>query len=205
MLIETIRVENGTYCYPESHLLRMERSARQLFGTSSPLPQLPPVPEQWRKGVVKCRILYSQKVESIEYLPYEPRLIRSLRLVEGGQIDYHLKYADRQPLEDLRVLRNGCDEVIILRDGQVTDTSYSNLLLLSDIGIFTPAVSLLAGVMRQRLIEQGIAKPLYITGQELVSGAHGIHSVMLINAMLPPGTIPAIPIGSIRNQCPFSI
>lgn len=197
MLIETIRVENGDYCHPESHLLRMEQSARQLFGMPSPFSQLPPVPGQWQNGVVKCRIIYSQKVESIEYVPYKPRIVRSLRLVEGGQIDYHLKYADRQPLEALRALRNGCDEVIVLRDGQVTDTSYSNLLLFSGTGVFTPAVSLLAGTMRQRLIEQGVAKPLYITGQELLSGAHGIHSVMLINAMLPPGTIPAIPVRSI--------
>lgn len=198
MLIETIRVTDGRYCNAPLHLQRMERSVRELFGCSSPLTELPPVPARYYSaGEVKCRILYGKEIERLEFDIYRPRNVKTLRLVEGGDIDYHLKYANRSRLDALRALRGDCDDIVILRDGIVTDTSYSNLLFLSDKGIFTPSLPLLCGTMRQSLIESGAVKTLTITGEELLSGAYDIHSVLMINAMLPPGAVPAIPVEAI--------
>ena len=197
MLIETIRVTDGRYCNAPMHLQRMERSVRELYGCASPLVELPPVPAPYCSGVVKCRIFYGKEIGSLEFDSYRPREVKTLRLVEGGDMDYHLKYADRSRLDALRALRGDCDEIVILRDGIVTDTSYSNLLFLSDNGVFTPAVPLLCGTMRQSLIERGEAETLSVSGEELLSGAYHIHSVLMINAMLPPGAVPAIPIEAI--------
>lgn len=197
MLIETIRVTDGRYCNAPMHLQRMERSVRELYGCASPLVELPPVPATYSSGAVKCRILYGKEIGSLEFDSYRPREVKTLRLVEGGDMDYHLKYADRSRLDALRALRGDCDDIVILRDGIVTDTSYSNLLFLSDNGVFTPAVPLLCGTMRQSLIERGAAETLSISGEELLSGAYHIHSVLMINAMLPPGAVPAIPIEAI--------
>lgn len=197
MLIETIRVTDGRYCNAPMHLQRMERSVRELYGCASPLVELPPVPATYSSGVVKCRILYGKEIGSLEFDSYRPREVKTLRLVEGGDMDYHLKYADRSRLDALRALRGDCDDIVILRDGIVTDTSYSNLLFITDKEIFTPSEPLLCGTMRQSLMESGVAKPLSVTAEELLSGAYNIHSVVMINAMLPPGAVPAIPIEAI--------
>lgn len=61
------------------------------------------------------------------------REIRSLRLVAADdELDYHLKYADRSALARLLQRRDDCDEILIVRDGAITDTSYSNVAFSTD-------------------------------------------------------------------------
>ena len=56
---------------------------------------------------------------------YCMRAISSLRLVTCDDIDYAYKSADRSRLG----LRGNADEIIIVRNGLLTDTSYSNIAL----------------------------------------------------------------------------
>lgn len=54
--------------------------------------------------------------------------------------------------------------------------------------------------MRQRLIEEGRAIEADITPDMLLPGNRaGITAVILINAMLPPGKIPPIPLSGIMQ------
>ena len=154
------------------------------------------IPCQFRNGTVKCRITYTRTILNIEFDHYTPRRVRSLRMVNADDIDYHLKYADRNRLQDLCSRKGDADEVLIVKNGLVTDTSYSNIICLSAAGWLTPAKPLLEGVMRRHLLETGMIEEADITPDMLRPG-NGISEVILINAMLPPGSVAPIPVRQI--------
>ena len=179
--IETIRMEDGVLLHPEDHLARMRATVEEACGRKFDADTLRfDVPLPFRKGVVKCRILYSAGIGQVDFAPYTPRIVKSLRLVDGGDIDYHLKYADRSRLDALRALRGNCDDVLITVDGRVTDTSYSNVVLSDGERLYTPDTYLLNGTMRQRLLREGLIEERKICREDL---SH-YKSVTLINAML---------------------
>ena len=181
-LIETLRVEEGRFLHPELHQKRMEESTQELFGHSWSLDfSSLSVPEHCRHGLVKCRVLYNRTLRALTFEPYTPRTIRSLRLVTAPpELDYHLKYADRGALEELRSLRQSCDEVIIVRNGALTDTSYSNLLFYDGNEYITPESYLLNGTCRQRLLREGRIREAHLTPHDLFRFKFAI----LINAMI---------------------
>lgn len=145
LFIETIRVEDGTFVRPELHLQRMRQTVREAYGVASGFDLADgSIPLQHRKGTVKCRIVYGRSLSEISFAPYVPREIRSLRLVAADdELDYHLKYADRSALARLLQRRDDCDEILIVRDGAITDTSYSNVAFFDGRKYVTPDTFLL--------------------------------------------------------------
>lgn len=200
LLLETMRICDGRLCLPELHRARMERSCRELYGCAAPdlCIDVAGLPEELRRGTVKCRVTYGPEIASIEYEPYSPRQVRRLKLVSGGDVDYHLKYADRGRLAALAALRGEADDVLIVRDGLVTDSSYANILLRAGDRLLTPARPLLEGVMRRHLLDSGEVEEAEVTPSMLMSGnREGVTEVMLVNAMMPPGALPPVPLSRI--------
>ena len=202
--IETIRLENGHFHLLDLHSQRMAATIGEAFGHAAEVPDLEgalrAVGSVPSNGTYKCRIVYDSGIREIEILPYEPRIVKSLRAVAADpRLDYHLKSCDRSALTALAAQRGNCDEVIITRDGFITDTSYTNLLLHGRDGIYTPRRPLLRGVMRQHLLNEGLIKEADLTLADLApDNPLGITRVTLINAMLPPATAPVIPIDKIQ-------
>ena len=64
----------------------------------------------------------------MSFQPYVMRRIRSLRLVNGDGVDYRYKSTDRSVFARLLEKRGECDDVLIVRDGWVTDTSFTNVV-----------------------------------------------------------------------------
>lgn len=196
LFIETIRVENGTFIRPEVHLNRMCRTVCEIFGSDLSF-ELPDglIPADRREGVVKCRIVYGKALEEMTFIPYAPRQINSLQLIEAtGNIDYHLKYANRAPLIHLLELRNGCDEILIVQNGAITDTSYSNVAFFDGRKYVTPDTFLLNGTRRQYLLQAGLITEMRITPADLPR----FEGVVLINAMLGLEENLSIPTDKIR-------
>jgi 4-amino-4-deoxychorismate lyase len=156
--IESIRFENGTPLRLELHEQRVV-STIQAFYPGAQSWKLKDIIEQEKipvDGVYKCRITYVKDPESIKFEPYTISSIRSLKIVDGGEIDYKYKYADRQQLNILFERRDGRDDILIIRDGLVTDTSFGNIALMTGSGEWhTPESYLLNGIMRRHLIETG--------------------------------------------------
>lgn len=197
LFIETIRVEDGTFVRPELHLQRMRQTVREAYGVASGFDLADgSIPLQHRKGTVKCRIVYGRSLSEISFAPYVPREIRSLRLVAADdELDYHLKYADRSALARLLQRRDDCDEILIVRDGAITDTSYSNVAFFDGRKYVTPDTFLLNGTRRQYLLGTGVLTECRITPSDL----GGFERVVLINAMLGIEDDLAVPIERIRG------
>lgn len=179
--VETIKVRDGQFCHLDDHERRARATSLAVFG--SPLNwniSKMVVPEGVRRGLVKCRVVYDMAVREVTFAPYTFRRIGSLRLVEDDAVEYSLKSTDRYELERLFALRKGCDDVLIVRQGMITDTSFSNVVLEDATGLYTPDTFLLNGTCRRRLLNEGIIRERSIPAGEL----HRYDRLYLINAMI---------------------
>mgnify|MGYP006284521545 CR=1 FL=1 len=196
-LLETIRIEDGVPQHLGWHQARMEDAFFKYFGRKGApvVADLLEVPAAFRKGTVKCRFLYGSEGYTVDYSLYTPRTIRSLKLVNGDHLSYALKYADRRPLEQLLEQRGECDEILIVRDGRITDTSYTNIVLYDGQGWVTPETPLLAGTCRARLLSEGRIVGAHIATADL----RKYQSFKLINAMLPLDAQEPLPVEMIKG------
>jgi len=180
MLIETIRIHNGAVRHLSFHQERLDRSRAALFGDCEPVDLGRVIHPPTGSGVLKCRVLYgAEGILGIDYAPYRPRPVRSLKAVEAS-LDYAHKYSDREPLDALYAQRGDADDILILRDGLVTDTSIANVAFLKNGLWYTPKNPLLGGTTRQRLLRSGFLVPRDIAFSEL--GEY--EAFALMNAMI---------------------
>lgn len=193
LLLETIRISDGTPQNLSLHEERMNASRRKLFGSTGDisLTENINVPEDCLKGVYRCRLIYEESIISIEFSPYRPAAIRTLKVVHADDIDYSLKYLDRSCLTGL-IDRGVADDVLIVKNGFVTDTSYSNIVFTDGSHWVTPDTPLLRGTMREKLLREGAIKEEGITVSDLGRFTH----FRLINAMLGFDS-PVLPITNI--------
>jgi len=180
-LFETIRIYNGEPGNLGSHEKRLNSSRRKLFGSTDAISLADHirVPDDCRSGVYRCRVIYEESIISVEFIPYQPAIVRSLKIVHAGDIDYSLKYLDRTCLTSL-IDRRVADDILIVRNGFVTDTSYSNIVFTDGRQWVTPDTPLLKGTMREKLLLEGTIKEERIT----VDGLDRFTHFRLINAML---------------------
>lgn len=193
--LETIKIKDGIPCNLAYHLRRMQETSERFF-SSHPKPekeQLLPPPDLC-KGVVKCRILYDSEIQEITHTPYRFRTIRTLRLVEDDTINYPFKYADRYALDKLLLQKEDCDEILIVKQGMITDTSYSNVVFEKDRILYTPSSYLLNGTKRQFLLENKIIRECPIHQRDI----RQFDRIYLINSMISPEDNISLPVGNIR-------
>ncbi|MPT32422.1 MAG: aminodeoxychorismate lyase [Chryseobacterium sp.] len=130
-------------------------------------------------GLYKFRIEYDLENNfKTQVIPYAISELDDFELVVDNEIDYSFKSADRTQLQKLKD-KSHADEVIIIKNNQITDTSYSNLLFLKDKTWFTPKSYLLNGVMRQNLLQSKKIKEAEITMDNIKEFTH----FQLINAL----------------------
>ena len=178
LLLETIKIEEGQIQNLSYHQARCDQSRQILFGSTDRL-DLSSVIDAPESGLYRCRILYGISLHSIEYIPYTPREISSLRIV-SSDIDYSLKYADRSALDALLAANKDVDEVIIEKNGYLTDITIANIAFYDGTEWFTPQTPLLKGTMRAKLIDEGFLKTKDIKREDL--GKYT--KVALMNAMI---------------------
>ncbi len=196
LLVETIRTEKGKLLNISFHNERMVRSLYGVFGLRKEpdLGKIIDVPEFASKGVYKCRVEYDQKIRKIEFLPYKINVIRSLKLVEDNTIEYAYKFTDRKRIEELAATRGEGDDILIIKDGMVTDTSYANVVFKDFNGNWvTPSTYLLPGTQRASLLQKGIINETRITYRDI----NKYIEVKLINAMIGLHDTEGIPVGDI--------
>ena len=178
MLLETIRINDGTIYNLSYHQQRVTKSILELYHTQTNINLkdiITPPPD----GLYRCRILYNTSVQNIEYIPYTPKDIQTLQIIEAPNFEYAYKYANRDELNQL-LATSHCDDVIITQNGYITDTTISNIALLKDDVWYTPKNPLLQGTTRAFLLDNYRLKETDIKAQDL---AH-FDKIALMNAMI---------------------
>lgn len=185
--VETIKIKEGKAQALAYHQDRMERTIRKIF----PLPCNAPIPSLERlinpttsMDFYKARVVYGEQgVETVEYAPYFMRKINSLQAIEDNTISYDYKSTDRSHLNALVRQKGNCDEIIIVKHGLITDTSFTNLAIYDGKHWITPKHPLLPGTKRATLLDKGLIQEADITLENLYRAI----KVSLFNAMIEFG------------------
>lgn len=168
-LLETIKCTDGKLFNIEFHQSRFEKAQLEYFGISPKIKLNTEIsiPETAKNGLFRCRVTYSERIDSIEFFPYQPRKVNTLKLVEDNGIDYRYKYADRGKLNQLFEKRGICDDIIIVKNGCITDSFVANLVFFDGEKWFTPDTPLLPGTQRAKLLQERKIFEIRITPQNL--------------------------------------
>ena len=183
--IETIRIEDGKAVNLGFHNYRFNRTRRDIFECNLPVNLADYIQPEEYIGRTKCRVEYREEVEKVEYIPYTIRPVESLRIVTSDGLDYIYKSSNRQKLDELFKQKGEADDILIVRDGFLTDTSMANIALWNGEQWETPEVPLLEGSMRAFLLAKGMIVPAAIRPQDLSRYSQ----IRLFNAMIGFGEI----------------
>ena len=151
-LLETIRCEHGSAQHLPYHQRRLEKSLKAINSTAHyDLAALITPPDE---HLYRCRVLYDEAYLDVQYIPYQKRVIQQLQAIEADHLDYALKYADRTALDELFTQRGSSDDILIIKNGLVTDTTIANIAFFDAGRWITPTDPLLKGTTRARLIAE---------------------------------------------------
>ena len=166
---ETIALVDGKPRHLDYHNRRYHRTMELNFGADPQfdLSDCMPAPESVGWPLARCRVDYGERIKSVACFEYAPRRLKRFKLVIADEADYSFKSADRKQLDDLYAERGKADEIIIVRDGKLTDTSIANIALLIKGSWLTPAAPLLQGTTRERLLEEKLLVRADITPDDL--------------------------------------
>lgn len=182
-LFETLAIEQGNIQNIEYHQARYEQSLRQFYDKSAVkifnLFELIQVPPHLQNQLVRCRIDYNAENTQIQYFEYQRKIYRTFQPIVCDDIDYSLKYANRDLLNSLLAQRGTCDEIMIIKNGKVTDCSIGNLIFRQGNQWLTPGTPLLAGTQRKKLLQEGKIREATIYAQDIEK----FDEIRLINAM----------------------
>ena len=181
-LIESIWISNGRIVNLSYHQARYNKALRALFGVNPKVDFRTLISiDEITSEDCKCRLIYDANEISVEYISYERKEIKNVQIVYNDEVEYNFKYILRPELDDLFAKRNGCDEIIIIKNGFVTDAYYYNIIIQKDSKFYTPAKPLLHGVMRQYYLDIGRLQTVNITIEDL----YNADNIFLINALNP--------------------
>lgn len=195
MLIETIPILKGSTTHADLHEARMHRSALRLG--------VRPIPwtETWAKvekhltttgqktldQVLRSTIVYDTEIREVRTVAYAIRDVVKLKLLEvPSDFDYSLKSADRSLFTPYSSQCQPGEEALLVRDGLLTDTTYTNIVVEYEDGrLLTPSTPLLEGTERASLISSHTIIPAPLTPDDLLR----CRKVHLINAMMTLGAL----------------
>jgi 4-amino-4-deoxychorismate lyase len=196
LFIETICYDQGFFQRLNLHNERLNRTRNHFFG-SQPNLQLElflSIPEYLKNETVKCTVTYGSEIISIKYDLYVIRPVNSLQLVDDDTIDYSFKYAGREKINTLFAQRAQSDDILIVKNGLITDTSYANIIFYNDNRWYSPLNPLLKGTRLSGYLLEERVTPALLRPNDL----HLFSEARIINAMISIENSPVIPIENIR-------
>ncbi|MDK2909167.1 MAG: 4-amino-4-deoxychorismate lyase [Bacteroidales bacterium] len=180
-LLETICIRDGKALHLDYHRQRMQHSSQMLFpGYQPPDPEnlLKNIDIHSLQGTLKWRIIYGPDKLQNEIIPYTYKSIRTLKLLKTS-IDYSHKFANRDSLDSLYEQRDSADDVLLVKDEKITDTTIANIVFLKDGKLFTPDQPLLMGTAIRRLLDEGKVMAMRICPKDISQ----FEAFWLVNAL----------------------
>jgi len=178
-LIETIKIQNGTIGNLTYHNARLNRTRRELFGLLHPIDLHAHITPPKEQQLYRCRITYTKDIETVEYIPYTPKEQKHFRVVQSD-ICYAYKYANRETLDRLKSQFAKYDDIIVAQNGVLKDTTIANIAFFDGDVWWTPKEPLLAGTVRQYLLDNRKIQAKELKIDEIAS----YHGFAIMNAMV---------------------
>jgi 4-amino-4-deoxychorismate lyase len=175
---ETIKSVDGELFHMPYHQKRYE-SVLSSLGIND-VKNLEEYIEAPKIGTYRCRVVYNPHAIMVSYHEYKKREISSLKLIFNNDINYRVKSTFRDELDNLYAKREECDDILIIKDLLVTDTSIANIAFYSNGMWITPKAPLLKGTTRARLLAEGKLVEADIGVNEL----RNFSKIALLNAMI---------------------
>lgn len=193
-LLESLKITASGIENLDFHNERLNQARLKIFGLKDrlDLSNFIQLPYLKKSEVFKCRVIYQEDVIKIEYISYKKKDIKTLKAVYDDEVSYEFKFEDRRKLNGLYQLKGPYDDVLIIRNGMVTDFSYGNIVFYDGNQWITPARPLLRGTMRASLIQ---TKKI-VEKDVSIDDLYQFKSFKLINALFGFDE-PAWPIGNI--------
>ena len=144
---ETIKCDDFEVFNLDYHLRRVLKTISKELNLAEYI--YPPSSKLYR-----CKLIYNDdEIINVEFFEYKKREIKSFKIVVCDDIDYSKKYLDRAKLDELFSKKEEADEIMIFKNGLLTDTSIANIAVLVDNIWYTPRKPLLNGTTRQRYLD----------------------------------------------------
>jgi len=179
-LLETIKIINGEPQFLNFHNERLHFARKSLFNIETSIDLKTAIKPPQADLIYRCRIIYAQELLQIDYSPYQPRVFKRFKIVVADDLDYSFKYLDRSALDRLVALKGRADDILIIKNDLVTDTSIANVAFWNGHTWLTPKTPLLAGTTRMRLLRQAQLTLADIRVDTLKNG----QTMALLNALL---------------------
>lgn len=185
LFVESIKVKNGIFFNIEFHQRRFDETRKHFFVNTEPISLLESLScmEFDENRTYKTRVIYGRRIEKIEYDVYSKKLIQKIKIVEIDDIHYSYKFLDRSCFDKIELLPH--EEAIIVKEGFVTDSRYSNLVFFDGLNWVTPDTFLLNGTKRQYLLDNNIIKAVPVKLENI----YKYEKVSFINSMLDIGDV----------------
>jgi len=133
------------------------------------------------KHLLRAKVIYSADgITQIDYYKYNPKDIKIFKIIEDDTIEYSSKYLNRDTLDSLYSKKDIAQEILIIKNGLLTDTTIANVVIYKDNRWITPKQPLLKGTTRARLLEEERIFEADITIEDLQSTS----KIALLNAMI---------------------
>jgi 4-amino-4-deoxychorismate lyase len=193
-LFESIKVFDRKLWNIEYHNARMNKSRYELFRCEDiiDLSDMIRIPNELSNHLFKCRVTYSEKIHDVEFHPYTIKPITKLNVVYDDALFYEYKSEDRREIQK-HLCRTDAGDILIVKNGLITDTSFSNVVFSDFTNLFTPATPLLRGTKRAKLLEIGKIREEDIRLADL----RNFKCIYLINALIDLDDNVRIPIEKI--------
>ena len=180
LFFETIKIKNGIACNIKLHNLRLNTTIKKYYGDISSINLSNYIKITDNKNTIKCRVLYDRKIQSVTYNYYKKRDIKSFKLIHSDEINYSYKFNNRDHIQELFDQRGDCDDILIIKNGLLSDSSISNVAIFYKNQWLTPQKPLLYGTMRAKMLELHKIKVANISYKILKSS----QKIALLNAMI---------------------
>ena len=131
--------------------------------------------------LLKCNVIYNEEgIQEVNFDEYKKRDIKSFKIVYDNHINYTKKSTNRDDINALFSQKEKADEIIIVKNGLVTDTSIANIAIFDGTSWLTPQKPLLKGTTRDRLLEEKELIETTISVEMLLKS----EKIALLNAMI---------------------
>ena len=165
MLFETIKIKNKKIFNLSFHKKRMFKSSKDLFNKEIDL-NFEKLIQIKDNKTYRCKIIYDTKIKKIEIKPYKLNLVKTLKIVRSP-ITYPYKFVNRENIEKLLLKKDNFDDILIIKNDLIKDSSKANIAFYDGQRWFTPKEPLLYGTFREKLIQKGFLNPINILEKDI--------------------------------------